>query len=361
MGATYDYLKNGKSKIFTHYGRFFEKLPNEIAYQFTPRVNSYSFFSDSDLTNLIDGYFVVGLLGPGISEVEGHGNSTSPFSTRAQYTNEWTAGVEQEVKSGFSLGAHFIYRNLGRVVENMLFNQDAPCIIVADNGCVPAPIKIEELNELDQSRVTGLLTNVDGHIPGLPALVRDYKAFEITVEKRFTDRWQLMGSYQYAHLTGNYEGGDANIGPAADFALSPLTRFAYETGPLSGDIRNMVKLFSAYQWRRLNTGISFYFQTGKPITALGEGDLGVVLISPRGSYGRTDSISSVDVRADYSIPVVGNQQITLAMDVFNLFNSHGVTDVDQLAESYGEPLKHFLSPETTQPSRSIRFLLRYSF
>ncbi|HSP06720.1 MAG TPA: hypothetical protein VLR94_06050, partial [Acidobacteriota bacterium] len=133
--------------------------------------------------------------------------------------------------------------------------------------------------------------------------------------------------------------------------------------------RNMVKLFSSYAWRsNLNTGISFYFQTGRPITPLTDGDFGAFPISPRGTLGRTDSIASVDVHASYNIRVLRSQQITLGMDVFNLFNLHGVTAVDGIAENYYDhPLqpiqdnRTFLDPIDNQPPRSIRFLLRYSF
>ncbi len=368
IGATYDYLKNGRSKIFAHYGRFYEKLPNEVASGLTPRVLSYSNFSDANLTNLLDGHPGIGPLGPGTSEVEGDGSSNSPFQTGAQYLTEWVAGIEQEVKPGFSLGAHFIYRNTGRVVENVLIDTNSPCINLPQGGCVPKPLTVEEATNIDRTLlgIIGLLTNVDGHLPGVPALVRDYKAIEITVEKRVSDRWQLLGSYRYARLIGNYEGSGSNLSSAANYAVSPFNRFSYEEGPLPDDIRNMVKLFSTYQWRDLNTGVSFYFQTGRPISALTEGDFGTFLVSPRGGYGRTDPITSLDVHADYSINVLRNQQITIGFDVFNLFNSHGVTAVNEIREDHDYiletyPREDFLFPAEQQPSRSYRFLLRYSF
>ena len=90
--------------------------------------------------------------------------------------------------------------------------------------------------------------------------VRDYKAVEITAEKRLSNRWQLMASYRYAQLIGNYEGRNGGVfrSPGA-LALSPFTEFAWAKGPLPNDIRNMVKLFSSYQWRELNTGSRFLF------------------------------------------------------------------------------------------------------
>lgn len=357
IGATYDYLKNGKSKLFLNYGRFFEKLPNDLATAFTPLIFSNTIFSNSELNNIIDGYYEHWQY---ISGVEGHGSSRSSFRTRAQYSNEWIAGMEQEVRPGFSVGAHLIFRNLGRVVENLFVDGDTP-------------ITVEEWLQsgLEGISPTQILTNADGHIPGVPKLTRDYKALEITVEKRFSDRWQLMGSYRYARLIGNYERGDQNDSNAADFRTSPSTRFAPTEGPLSDDIRNMVKVFSSYQWKEnLNTGIAFYFETGRPITGRNVFNAWTIYefsstAMQRGAAGRTDSITSVDVHADYSFNVLKSQQLTFGIDIFNIFNSHGVLFVDEIATTYfpdfQQKNKEYLSPIENQPPRSFRLLLRYSF
>lgn len=365
VGATFDYLNNGKSKLFFNYGRYFEKIPNEVARAFTTRKAEWKYFADPNLTQPL-GIEAV-LFERLILEVEGHENSTSSFRAGAQFLDEWIAGIEQEV-SGFSLGARFIHRNMGRVVEDIVVNQDAPCVPISTGGCVYAPTTIEE--QISDPSLIGVITNVDGHIPGLPALTRDYNALEITAQKRLSSRWQLLGSYRYAHLTGNYEGGDQNAGSAGNFALSPFTQFTWAEGPLPNDIRHMVKLFGSYQLlSNLNTGVAFYFQTGRPITRLVDVvDYGIFLLSPRGDLGRTDSVTSVDVHADYAIPIFRKQQVSVGMDIFNVFNVQAVTSVEELGgEVFADDLTnvvtydYFLGPLDYQPSRTIRFVLRYSF
>lgn len=353
IGATYDYLRNGKSKLFFHYGRFFEKLPNYLAVSFIDFHTTDEAYSDPALTDLVHEPVINFFRG---SRAEGQGSFDSNYRTGAQYSNEWTAGIEQEVKPGFSLGAHFIFRNLGRALESVLANPDNSYIAVTAEDARTTHY------------LTGLVTNIDGHIPGVPALVRDYKAIEITAEKRLSNRWQLMASYTYAQLIGNYQGRNGSVwGPASVFALSPFTEFSWAKGPLPDDIRNMVKVFSSYQWHdNLNTGLAFYFQTGRPITALKLGDFGTFPHSPRGAYGRTNSFTSVDVNANYSIHVLNEQKITFGLDLFNLFNSQRLTDVDEVAQFYDSDLQldqheYFLFPGGNQPSRSYRLLLRYSF
>lgn len=369
IGATYDYLKNGKSKAYAHFGRYFERLPNlEIS-----RMNKfgsirYDYF-DAELTKPIPDTGTPGIIpysgGGAYSEVEGIWNSSSPFKTKAGYTDEWSGGIEQEIKPGFSLGAGVIFRKLGRVVEPIRINLDSPCVPTSDGGCVQPGFTLEDLG----SRFLGILTNVDGHTPGYPAFVRDYKALQITADERLSDRWQLMGSYRYAQLIGNYEGQDRSA--AGDFADSPSVHFNYEVGPLPNDIRHMIKIFSSYQiLKNLDTGISFYFQTGHPIRKLalygGFPHASTVLLSSRESMTRTDPQSSVDLHAEYALTFGKSQQITFGFDLFNLFNSYAVTDVDETFVQYDDPVTPNFNdfygfPFASQEPRSIRMLLRYSF
>jgi hypothetical protein len=378
LGVTYDYLKNSNSKLFLYYGRFFERIPNFLAVNLMPLATYQAWYEDADLTVLIEDPTLFGAdQNPfwKYVEVEGSGNSKSPFRPKAQYSEEWSGGIEQEVKPGFLLGAHIIFRRLARVIDDYKIDTLSPCTPDKNGNCVQPPLR---LDDWDSYSSRSILTNVDGHVPGLPAAVRDYRALEITAQNRFSDRWLFLGSYRYARLMGNYEGGDQNVGSSADFALSPLTKFTYSEGPLSNDIRHMVKLFNSYEvLNNLNAAVAFYFQTGRPITPLAavQTSIGisdaVYLLYARGAFGqRTDYITQIDVHADYSIPVRRNQQLTFGLDVFNLFNSEGVLEVDDVREvSSVEELREgvantsdtFLDPTRTQQSRTFRILLRYSF
>src|SRR5262249_51264383 len=120
--------------------------------------------------------------------------------------------------------------------------------------------------------------NQDGHYPGSPDLRRTYNAFELTWEKRMSNQWQMLGSYRYAKLRGNYEGlfnrdygqSDPNISAAADFGVSPAYADTYKDGALPNDIAHMFKVFGSYAWKNgLNTGVGFTLTTGNPISALG--------------------------------------------------------------------------------------------
>jgi outer membrane receptor protein involved in Fe transport len=372
VGATYDFLRNGKSKLFFNFGHFFEKMPNYMGVFFTGNTFAEASYSDPELTQLLPGSMIA-FTPP--AEVEGSGSSSSPYRTRAQYQTEWTAGIEQELKTGFGVSAHFISRDLKRVTEGILVNPDL--CTPSSGGCVPTAVTAEQIAK-GMSYVP-LISNVDGHIAGIPRLVRQYRAVELTLQQQFSKRWLVLGSYRYARLIGNYEGlfsreSDLqfpNVTSAGDLAVSPFLQYNYVKGPLPNDIRNMVKLFGSYQWRdNFNTSAAFYFQTGRPITEIGIIDYldadRVRLMTPRGALGRTDHISSLDLHTDYGFTIDRGQGVTVGIDVFNVFNSHGVTAIDEINQFYDTNLQpEFDNPTYTAPqyqaARSFRLVLRYSF
>jgi hypothetical protein len=133
----------------------------------------------------------------------------------------------------------------------------------------------------------------------------------------------------------------------------------------------MVKLFGSYDTAfGLTTGIAFIFQTGRPITELGNipgyGNR-ERLLSPRGAYGRTDSITTVDLHSEYRIGIgKTSQQISVGMDVFNVFNAQSVVAVYESSEignrTYTPAPGHdFLKPIQYQYPRSFQFFLKYTF
>jgi hypothetical protein len=268
------------------------------------------------------------------------------------------------------------------VLEDVQVDLDVPCTAYnsVDPSLCVAPIVIAE-NYLDHT-TNYFITNLDGHYPGtlapIPAMVRNYNAFQLTAEKRLSNNWQLLGSYQYATLKGNYEGlfrrdngqSDPNITSIGDFGPSPFLAYTFSEGVLPNDTRHIFKVFGNYQFSNgLNTGMGFNVTSGIPITMLGSvpvyGEQERVL-EPRGAHGRTDTIWTLDLHADYGFTLGGSNKITVGGDVFNLFNKTTVTEVwnssqfDNLTLN-PDPDSDFLKPFTFQDPIQVRVFVRYSF
>ncbi len=376
VGLSWDYRRDGRSRAFLHYGRFFEKIPNDLAAALLSSGEIVSgFFYDAALTEPLPGFEEIDDYQS--IEVEGLGSSTSPFTTRSPYTDEWVAGVEQELVPEFTLGARFIYRKLFRALEDIQVSFDAPCVpgYLGTALCVPPGITAEEVAT---SSGAWLITNADGHYPGFPKLEREYQALELTAQRRYSDGWQVLGSYRYARLRGNYEGQFAretgikspHYSPLSDLAASPWMAYTFDEGPLPNDVEHTVKVHGSYRWELgLSAGLAFNYASGRPVTALGAvpgSGSQVRVLSPRGALGRLEAITQLDLRAQYDFRLGSDRTIAVGVDVFNVFDARAVTEVVPNAEVDNftfEPLPNpdFLEPKVYQSPRSARILVKFSF
>jgi outer membrane receptor protein involved in Fe transport len=84
--------------------------------------------------------------------------------------------------------------------------------------------------------------------------------------------------------------------------------------------------------------------------------------SPRGSRGEGDSIKTLDLMLKYDMSIGEKSNLTLKLDVFNVFNWDNVTKVDEMGdESSGAPNDTFLLPTSFQARRSMRLGLYFDF
>jgi hypothetical protein len=173
-----------------------------------------------------------------------------------------------------------------------------------------------------------------------PKPVRSYDGFSFTVKKNFSNNWQAQASYTYSSLRGNYPGffrpetGQLDPGITSMFDLASL--LANQTGPLPGDMPHSFKLYGSYAWDlgpklQVNAGGGLRFTSGTPVNYLiahpdyGSGE-GYGL--PRGSAGRTDMLTNLDLRGGLAYTITPPYQIKFTVDVFNILNAQTATAVD---------------------------------
>src|SRR5262249_31948166 len=113
--------------------------------------------------------------------------------------NEYIAGGEYQLVQGLSVGARYIHRDIGRVLEDIQ----------------PYPIASVLLGVPGAATANYILTNpgpnspvvqLPGYDISFEAPVHNYNAIEFTADKRLSDNWSLLASYRYSRLTGTYEG-----------------------------------------------------------------------------------------------------------------------------------------------------------
>src|SRR5262249_36942470 len=139
---------------------------------------------------------------------------------------------------------------------------------------------------------------------GFPTPERRYNGVTISASKSFRDRWQLLSSYTWSRLRGNYEGYYRRDNGQSDPFITSLFDFPYlrdpqifkylidKNGLLPNDRTHVFNMYGAYTFPwALNLGMSLKVQSGTPITKLGTNvayatDYEIPL-EPRGHSGRT--------------------------------------------------------------------------
>ncbi|MEZ5292021.1 MAG: TonB-dependent receptor [Vicinamibacterales bacterium] len=399
IGVVFDVLGGGRSKLYGNYGRYYARIPNDLAARA---------LSGDEGASRID-YFDAQLTQP-IPQGTEAGGQTNHFvlsgvgadqidpNAKLSYQDEFVAGFEYEAMANTNLGVRYIHRNVGRVLED-----------IAD-----APVVAYDLGLPGLSSVEYILTNPDAsfptRFPELGASFEDpkhvYDAVELTVDRRFANNWSALASYRWSRLFGNFEGfyrednGQSDPGitslydfPTNDPSFTAIggTEFGYlgdirylgklGEGPLPLDRPHQVKVYGNYAFMGgLAIGAGLRVQSGKPLTALAalapyDNDSEIPL-TPRGEgfdtvdgfKTRTPFETQLDVQASYAL-TFGTRRVTLLADAFNVLNTRKVTDYNAAIEQsfgvlnpdYGTPTSQNVSGQQFQAPFSLRLGARFSW
>ncbi len=385
VGFTMDPLQNGKSKIYGHYGKFYEAIPLDINARMFGYEN-YDFYFYYYPTDPTTGEEVLPTwANPGVEDgtsfTSGGGLDVFPNTDRGdtyihgQHTQEFLLGAEYEIMPDMSIGVKGIYRTLEDVIEDISFDGGVTYILTNPEG----------YKGIDEET---------GEPMTFPKPERIYKAFEFSLKKKLSNNYQFYISYLISKNEGNHGGLfrqdnqqlDPNITSAWDLPsllFDPETGEQVAYGLLNNDRTHQLKFYGSYHvpsgfLKGLVIGAYGAVMSGIPISKYGEhityGGM-ERFVTPRGSEGRTDSVWWLDLHLEYPFNV-SNVKISAIVDGFNVFNLFGkttslaATEVDQewswgvypgdpdaslqTNDDYGEPQKY-------QKPYSIRFGLRLSW
>jgi hypothetical protein len=298
VGVIFDPSKEGRSKIFAHYGRYYESIPMAL--------------SDRGF----GGLGTLGSLGTGPSLADAIPQRvltgdmlTLQKDLKGSYNDEIVVGGQYEVLRDLVAGVTFIDRWLGRAIE-------------------------DTYDPVNPNGGPTLLVNPAG-------AARTYQAVQLTANKRFARHWFLAGSYTWSRLRGNYVGlysadndqRDPNQSTQYDAPGIMVNR----SGPLPNDRPHLIRLDGYYTrplaHASLTAGLGFVGRSGQPLNAQGSfqtvGDTDSFIL-PRGSMGRTPFVTRFDLHLAYRRSLPGKLSAEAFLDIFNLFNQRTVLTQDQL-------------------------------
>ena len=343
LGLVWDPMNNGRSKVYGYVGRFFEAIPLDLNIRALNGedyiISTYRYAGEAPAGDFWFGPTGVPipaavLSGP-VTDAPASGwyKSAATVLTQATatpldrdlkvpYQDEIILGGEYQFGQVWSAGLRLVNRELKRAVE--------------DFGTFADPE--------DPNHLTGYIIGNPGE-GGLGAPYakpeRYYRAAEFTVQRAFSNAWQLVASYTYAQARGNYEGlfmsGYEQLDPNIT-ALYDIPSFGVNAhGKLRADRPVNLKIHSSYRFPfGLTISEGFYYTSGMPISVLGPeiyngyGD-GTINLQPRGSNGRTENIWALDLHADWELPFLRNENggLSFIVDIFNVTDQKGVVEVDQ--------------------------------
>ena len=382
IGFSWDRGGRGTSRLFANYGRY--HLP--VAGAATIRLSSARLYTEA--WHVLDGPIVEDgstVLGPAIGEPIVYRDGTSPDvrtiadqNLKPMVQDEYILGYEWQLPSDYVAGVTFTYRHLVRAIEDIatdeaLGRRGAFHYVLANPGR-----DLRVLLDLDGD---GVLEDVT--LPArdlrLPKAKRRYKALTLDIKKPWDGVFHFRGAYTLSRSHGNYEGtvrsdtGEDLAGYTTQFDFAGLLDGA--TGNLPNDRRHLLRLWGVWQFAdRWQARAAFEFASGRPRNALGyhPTDPYAQLYGsgsffrqgepvPRGSLGRTPRVHRFDVGLKYTREAIAGGELTLRLDIFNVFDFDEETEVDEYAEMWwsGRPSPTFGLPIRFQQPRSVRIGLQY--
>jgi hypothetical protein len=273
-------------------------------------------------------------------------------NTRSPHTDQYSIGIERGIGRDWSIGASYVWRNGG----NFTGWKDVGGIYGSEVIALPdgRPLEVFPLQNSPSERFFLLSNRGDYFIR--------HRAFLLTAQKRWVDRWQLLLSYSHSEATGlQSQNGDEPAGMQGSLTTSfnPFGRdpndLTNATGWLPTDRTHMLRAQGSFEIPKveIRLGINFQYLTGRPYTGLANVTLpqGVrpIYIEPLGSR-RLSSQEILDLRLSKTFRMGPTRSVELLVDILNA--------LDDTAEE-GVATRNFYSPnfgvstDFVQPRRAM--------
>jgi outer membrane receptor protein involved in Fe transport len=350
VGLLYDWTKEGRSKVYGSWGRYYESIPMDI--------NDRSFGGESWMRSTYDSSDVEqcgpvdpnlggdtatpsgrGCIASGADPAQGDRLTGAGIlvatGLKAQYLDETILGAEYEIMEDLKVGLSFQNRTLGRVLED-LSTDNADTYVLANPGSWSQAEEDALLKKIDNETDADELNRLNNQLIQFRGIRqfdkprRDYNAVTATMSKRFSRKFYAQSSYTYSKTEGNYQGlfssDNGQIDPNITSLFDLPELMANRDGPLPQDRPHFFKLDGYYSFDfkkagELTTGLSFRALSGTPVNATGAhylygGDETFVL--PRGAMGRIDFDYNASIHVGYKRDLGKGMKLEGFVDFFNL-------------------------------------------
>jgi carboxypeptidase family protein/TonB-dependent receptor-like protein len=274
-------------------------------------------------------------------------------------TDEITVGISHELLANASVTANFMYRK-DRDLNWLIHPSISPADYTAVQGVDPGldgrrgtaddggTIEFYELDAAKRTLSPNFLTTRRG-------FEQEYRGFEVTLQKRLANKWQLVGSFTAGEQRENYGAGSFQ---------NPQDVDKMDGRPIDDSTPYVAKVMGSYVLPYNITFSGFYqYVAGNGFTrtvnsasavgrSLNQGNV-TALAGPR-SDERYDALSLLDLRVGYDLRFRG-AGLALQFDIFNALNTNTVTTAQVLSgPAFGRVIT-FVPPRIFRFGAKIRF------
>ena len=351
LSGSYDIFGDGKTLASVGYGQYRDFLVQNIIdtiYSGVPQQVNFDLFVWDGADWILE------------QEIRSGGND-APVNTdlKPSQVNEFNVALQQQIGNTMAVGVRGIYRKWTNLVDDRR--------LITDDGV----------------KLTTPENFTDGQ------LKRYYKAIELTMEKRFTQNWQVLANYTLSESEGNHESvfssqlfdydgtectvpavrdSDQNIIVPAVSGNCPDILAHNRSGFLSYDTTHLIKIFAAYTMPfsilNLTAAPSFTYASGLTYQAQRtfsiNGDTDVYYYTRKGS-SRLPNWYSLNFALQADFKIFGPLQVGVKGEVVNLTNQQPVVATGGITllptENFGKPTSRaaLANPRNFQLSAVVRF------
>ncbi|MGN6107534.1 MAG: carboxypeptidase regulatory-like domain-containing protein [Kofleriaceae bacterium] len=368
LGFIWDPTSEGKSKIFGHWGRFYESVPMDINVRaFGGEITNFTSYNVNRRMPDAEGYdpncnvdYRGGTMDLAQTLLQcrdttritalGEGTEYVSPDLKGQYTQELILGAEYEFAADFTLGLNYIHRSLPVVIEDISTDGGSTYMITNPGfDFSDEADKVRAQAERLMMEGNADLANVYMHraeqldaVGRFDKPSRNYDALQIVARQRPTRQSLLVASYTYSTTKGNYPGlfstetGQLDPNLTSMYDLPDLMANRY--GPSGLDRPHNLKVDGYYQFDLkkagfLTVGASFRAISGIAHNALAGHAVygaGESYLLPRGAVPRSPVTTNTDVHLSYGYGLSKTTRLEAFVRIFNLFNAQEELNVDEV-------------------------------
>lgn len=337
LGFAWDATGDGRTKAYGSWGVFYDITKLQLSFGFggLDWVRYWYTLDTGDVGAIVDnpdcppacpGRLILGPVALASPLNDPSDNHIDP-DLRQMRLQEMVLGVEREIAPHLAVNARYVHKQVDRAVEDVgtLDAQQSEIYTIGNPGF---------------ARVASFVPSGGTTPLPFPKAVRDYDAFEIGLDKRFSGHWSGRLSYTWSRLYGNYSGlaqsdedgrVTPNLGGNFDYPLMAFDERGQPVyGVLATDRPHQVKAYLLVDIPfGTSIGAGFFGASGIPRTRLATfvpGHAYGVMYRGRNSDGRLPFLSQLDLYLQHRFRLGERVALTLSANVVNVFNQAVATN-----------------------------------